>query len=282
MKNEQSSSTAFLIDADNLSPNAVDDAFSYLQKLGVSVPVRRAYGGLEKLVGMKEVLRKHAVHAFVNQGKGTTDVALVVDAMDLLHRAALPATVAIGSSDADFSPLAVRLREAGMRVICFAQKIKAADGLPRAYDEVVYVDAPLGIHHSFLDGQGPFLPVVQAQRVEGTHSTVKKAAVKKTPAKKVVAKKAPAKKAAAKKTLLSAGEKVGNRPLDVAVSHILNAVPALKTGQPQPLGDVVKLLHDAKVLGKSASSTKLFKKFPGEFEVSLKSPHQVRYLLPQT
>ena len=45
--------------------------------------------------------------------------------MDLLHHDDLPGTVAIGSSDADFAPLAVRLREAGIRVICFALRDKA-------------------------------------------------------------------------------------------------------------------------------------------------------------
>ncbi|MGH8822487.1 MAG: NYN domain-containing protein [Rhodoferax sp.] len=142
MANEKVSDAAFLIDADNLPPLAVDEAFRHMKKLGLSVSVRRAYGGHEKLAGMKEVLKRHAIRAFVNQGKGTTDVLLAVDAMDLLHGAVIPATVAIGSSDADFAPLAVRLRENGMRVICFAQRDKSADELPLAYDEVVEVEAP--------------------------------------------------------------------------------------------------------------------------------------------
>jgi NYN domain len=139
MTNEKSIA-AFLIDADNLSSIAIEEAFGHLERVGKYPTVRRAYGGLEKLAGAKEVLRKKAILALVNQGKGTTDVALVVDAMDLLHRAELPATVAIGSSDADFAPLAVRLREAGMRVIYFAEPLKAdVSALARAYDEVVYV-----------------------------------------------------------------------------------------------------------------------------------------------
>jgi NYN domain len=134
-------SVAFLIDADNLASSAIEEAFENLKQAGATVQIRRAYGGVEKLAGMKDVLRRHAVQAFVNQGKGTTDVALVVDAMDLLHRGALPSTVAIGSSDADFAPLAVRLREAGMLVICFAQKIISSDVLPVSYDKVIYVDS---------------------------------------------------------------------------------------------------------------------------------------------
>ncbi len=149
MTKDQGSPVAFLIDADNLSATAVEQAFEHLARSGASVSVRRAYGGHEKLTGMKDVLKRFAVRSFVNHGKGTTDVALVVDAMDLLHGAALPATVAIGSSDADFAPLAVRLREAGRRVLCFGQRDKSAvDDLALAYDEVVcfgtnqHVDVP--------------------------------------------------------------------------------------------------------------------------------------------
>lgn len=141
MANDRISSVAVLIDADNISAAAVEAAFEHLTRSEALVSVRRAYGGHEKLAGLKDVLKRHAIRAFVNQGKGTTDVALVVDAMDLLHRAAMPTVVAIASSDADFAPLAVRLREAGMRVLCFAQRDKAAlDDLPRAYDDVIYVD----------------------------------------------------------------------------------------------------------------------------------------------
>lgn len=134
-------SVAFLIDADNLTFSATEEAFEHLKDAGATVQIRRAYGGFEKLAGVKDVLRRHSVQAFVNQGKGTTDVALVVDAMDLLHHGALPSTVAIGSSDADFAPLAVRLREAGILVICFAQKIISSDVLPVSYDKVIYVDS---------------------------------------------------------------------------------------------------------------------------------------------
>ena len=124
----------------NLTGSAIDEAFEHLERAGATVQIRRAYGGFEKLAGLKDVIRRRAIQAFVNQGKGTTDVALVVDAMDLLHRGAFLSTVAIGSSDADFAPLAVRLREAGKLVICFAQKVISSEALPLAYDKVVYVN----------------------------------------------------------------------------------------------------------------------------------------------
>ena len=139
--NKTNAPVAFFLDADNLPSNAVEEAFAKLQESGAVVLMRRAFGGLETLGSIKEVLRRYLMQGFVNQGKGTTDVALVVDVMDLLHRGMLPKIVAIGSSDADFAPLAVRMRESGIRVICFAQKEKAAEALPRAYDEVIFVDS---------------------------------------------------------------------------------------------------------------------------------------------
>lgn len=144
MKESNGELAALLVDADNVTAQCVEHALSELAGRGLRVNMRRAYGGGEKLTGMKECLLRHAVRPFVNQGTGTTDALLVVDAMDLLHAGRLPAVVAIASSDADFAPLAVRLREAGIHVVCFAQEGKSADGaLSRCYDELVYVDAPV-------------------------------------------------------------------------------------------------------------------------------------------
>jgi len=90
-------------------------------------------------------------------------------------------------------------------------------------------------------------------------------------AKKVVAKKAPAKKAAAA------------AHVELSVSSIFAAVPNLKTGEWQPLAEVAKLLHDQKLLAKSATSTKLFKKFPNHFEVMpAGKPNKVRFIVPAT
>ena len=132
---------ALLIDADNLSLDGIKEALHQLE-MHHRVALCRAYGSHETLGVLKDFLQRKAVRAIINQGKGTTDAALVVDAMDLLHAGCLPALVAICSGDADFSPLVVRLREAGIRVICFAQRAKAGDGLDRVYDEVIFVDSP--------------------------------------------------------------------------------------------------------------------------------------------
>ncbi|MFC5498624.1 NYN domain-containing protein [Caenimonas terrae] len=237
---------AFLLDADNLSSAAdVDQIFAHFRRLGITVTVRRAYGGTEKLVGMKEVLRQHAVRSFINQGKGTTDAALVIDAMDLLHHDALPSMVAIGSSDADFAPLAVRLREDGIRVLCFALRDKAdGDALALVYDEVVYLDSPSRAER-----------VDRAERVERAAP----APARKAPA----AKKAPARPAAAKKAV---GKVFADE--DDELDAILEAVPALLSGEQVPLNDVTKQLRDAKVLGRSARSTALLGRHAADFRLT--------------
>jgi hypothetical protein len=237
---------AFLLDADNLSSASdVDQVFEHFRRLGVTVTVRRAYGGTEKLVGIKEVLRQHAMRSFVNQGKGTTDAALVIDAMDLLHHDALPSMVAIGSSDADFAPLAVRLREDGIRVICFALRDKAdGEALALVYDEVVYLDG-----HS---------------RIERTEPPA--TAARKSPVARKAVTRAPAAKAAPVATLKPAPNKVF--ATDDEFDDILEAVPALLSGEQVPLNDVTKQLRDAKVLGRSAKSTTLLGRYGDDFRLT--------------
>lgn len=134
---------ALIIDADNVSDAAsIERAIAHMQGQGWRLTVRRAYGGHDKLAGLRGCLLQHGIRAFVNQGRGTTDALLVVDVMDLLHAGGLPAAAAIVSSDGDFAPLATRLREAGTWVVCFAQRGKAAgEELAKAYDDLVFLDA---------------------------------------------------------------------------------------------------------------------------------------------
>ena len=234
---------AFLLDADNLSSASdVEQVFGHFRRLGINVSVRRAYGGHEKLTGIKDVLRQHAVRSFINQGKGTTDAALIIDAMDLLHHDALPGIVAIGSSDADFAPLAVRLREDGIRVLCFALRDKAdGDALALVYDEVVYLDG-----------------AARAERAEPALRAARKApATKKALPRAPVAKTSPAQKASAKVFAT-----------DDEFEDILEAVPALLSGEPVPLNDVTKQLRDAKVLGRSAKSTTLLGRYAADFRLT--------------
>lgn len=269
---------ALLIDADNLSADAVAETIHLLHLRGLPMPIRRAYGGLEALAGMKELLKLNAVRAMANHGKGTTDVALVVDAMDLLHRSALPETLAIGSSDADFSPLALRLREAGVRVICFAQTHKAADDLHRCYDEVIFVGAT---RRAQSDTPRRSATSVESELLAPepvlTQPTLKPKGAARSVAKKPAVAIAPVKKTSAKKP---AGKKTQEEAQPLTVAGILEVVPSLRSGLAQRLDEVAKPLRDAKLLGKSAATPKLFRKFPQYFELTpAKQPNHVRYLV---
>ncbi|WP_372826012.1 NYN domain-containing protein [Polaromonas sp.] len=238
---------ALLIDADNLSAASdVEEVFRQLDGLGLSVSVRRAYGGHDKLAGIKDVLRRNGVRALINQGKGTTDVALVVDAMDLMHNDSLPTSVAIASSDADFAPLALRLREAGMRVICFARREKAdADALQMCYADVRYVDGePKRSPARKTPAPAPVSAVVSAPKVAPT------------------ARRAPTKKAPPQ-----------------GPEAILKAVPALRTGKPVPMNDVVKRLRDEKILSKHGKLATLLRNSGADFRLSPEAaPTQVQWI----
>jgi len=253
----------FLIDADNLSSSAwIEEACSSLETAEGKIAVRRAYGSAENLKGLAQTMLAWAIRPFVNLSlsKNTTDVALAVDAMELACETPKPTVMAIGSGDADFVPLVVRLRERGIRMICVSERSKMAAEAAHAYDSVLYV--------------GKEQPKVPAKKSSPAPAA-------KTPARKVTAKKAvtasaPAKKVAARKAPAAADE---TTKADISLEQILAAAPALRMGQMQPLGDIVKQLHSARLIGKNASSTKFFKKYQERFELSPdKQPNQVRYL----
>ena len=265
---------ALLIDADNFSsPAWIDEAFQTLERTEGAISIRRAYGSAENLKGLADTLRIWAIRPFVNLPlpKNTTDMSLGVDAMELACMAPRPKLIVIGSGDLDFVPLVVRLRERGIKVVCVTERSKMAlDAVP-AYDQVIYVggdqvDRPKAVEPT---------PVATAP----VRAAARKAATKSSAVKTAIPKPLAAKKAAAKK--VSAKKATGAAINAVTVPRILAAVPNLKAGQWQPLGDVAKALHDEKLLAKSATSTKLFKKFPHHFELMpAGKPNQVRFILP--
>ena len=294
----------FLIDADNLSASAwVDEAFRVLEESEGVMPVRRAYGSAENLKGLADVLRVWAVRPFVNLSltKNTTDIALAVDAMEFACQSPAPKMVVIGSGDADFVPLVVRLRERGIRMVCVSERGKMGREAVSAYDRVILVGPEQALHEAQLAGADA-VAVLEApaeRRGVARKTAVKKAlAVKapaaKTPAKKVVAKKVVTKTPALKKTPIrktATNENVSamvpvdgaaNPPHTVDVAAILQAVPALHSGQPQALAAVAKALLDAKLRGKNLTATKVLKKFPQHFALlPPEKPRTVTYTPPQ-
>lgn len=143
-KDTMTAGIAFLLDADNLNEAAsIREALSRFEALVGRSTIRRAYGSAETLRAVQDVLADLAIRPCVNFGieKNTTDVALVVDAMEIVCTQALEA-IAIGSGDADFFPLAIRLRELGVRVFACSLDGKMSPQTANAYEQVIQVGAP--------------------------------------------------------------------------------------------------------------------------------------------
>lgn len=117
---------ALLIDADNAPASKIDVVLAELARHGIA-NVRRAYGNWKSpnLQKWEAALHPNAIQPMqqfaYSTGKNASDMAMVVDAMDLLHSGRFDA-FAIVSSDADFTPLVMRLRAQNMRVFGFGEK----------------------------------------------------------------------------------------------------------------------------------------------------------------
>ncbi|MBQ9009920.1 MAG: NYN domain-containing protein, partial [Clostridia bacterium] len=110
---------AVLIDAENVHASFGDRIFSYASSLG-DVKAKEIYGVATALGLWVEPVLKYAIHPNLtikaSKFKNTSDISLVIGAMDLLIEGEVD-TVIIVSSDSDFSTLSVRLRSAGIEVI---------------------------------------------------------------------------------------------------------------------------------------------------------------------
>ncbi len=120
---EQEDNIALLIDADNASPEHLDEVLLVLGELG-TINIRRAYGNWAKtsLKGWGQLTGIHSIVPMqqfdVAKGKSATDMRMTIDAMDLLYRGHVDG-FGIMSSDSDFLPLAQRIREEGLPVYGF-------------------------------------------------------------------------------------------------------------------------------------------------------------------
>lgn len=117
---------AVLIDADNVSAKIADGLFEAIAKIG-NASVRRIYGDFSgsRSKAWCDVLTRHAIvpqQQFVSAvGKNSSDITLVIDAMDLLHSGRFEGFCLV-SSDSDFTRLASRIREQGIDVYGFGAK----------------------------------------------------------------------------------------------------------------------------------------------------------------
>jgi uncharacterized protein (TIGR00288 family) len=242
-----------LIDADNVSLDVIEQAVPWVHKHYGGPHVRRAYCTAESAVKHQQAFKRLGIRPMVNlaAGKNSTDIALAVDAIDLVATER-PQVVVIASSDSDFAPLVSRLREKGCRVVGVGQDGKTGDETIAVYDDYEVLS------HRKAE------PVPRAAPRASARAAVPKPAPRKA-AKKAPAAKAPATKATPAKA-----------PPDKAQA-ILAALPALAAGDTLELRVATGPLRDAGLLSRSGSSTKLFGQFPDLFELlPAKQPNHVR------
>jgi uncharacterized protein (TIGR00288 family) len=136
---------ALLIDADNASADRIELILNELAGLG-ETNVRRAYGNWAKpgLKSWAAVLHQQAIRPMqqydYSSGKNASDMAMVIDAMALLYTDR-PDAFAIVSSDADFTPLVMHLREKGAAVYGFGEQ-KTPEPFKTACSRFVVLSRP--------------------------------------------------------------------------------------------------------------------------------------------
>lgn len=294
-----------LVDADNVSADVMEQAVRGVIAEHGHLHVRRAYCTAEVALKHQQLFKRLSMRPMVNlaAGKNSTDIALVVDAMDLVM-AERPHLVYLVSSDSDFAPLVNRLREKGCRVCGIGQQGKTGEETRAAYDHFIDLkhkgagtaaapaDAPparparktAARKTAARRGDAPTAGRA-AEPVEPTHLPDAPAAAP-APARKTAARKTAARKTAepteapeaprAPRTRAERTVTAAPPAPSAAAQAVLDAAPALRSGAELALNDVVQALRAARLLGKHASSLKFFERLQGEF-VLLQHPDRVRW-----
>ena len=134
---------AVLIDGDNIPSAYVKEMMEEIAKYG-NPTIKRIYGDWTKpvLSKWKNILLENAITPVqqygYTTGKNATDSAMIIDAMDILYSEKVDGFCLV-SSDSDFTRLATRLREAGMKVYGMGEK-KTPDPFIVACDKFIYIE----------------------------------------------------------------------------------------------------------------------------------------------
>jgi uncharacterized LabA/DUF88 family protein len=143
MKKINDTTIALLIDGDNAAPKRLAAILEEVSKQG-TITIRRIYGDWTTtgMSGWKDLLNANAIQPVqqfaYTKGKNSTDSALIIDAMDILHGELVDA-FCIVSSDSDYTRLATRLRESGLFVMGVGEK-KTPDAFVKACERFIYVE----------------------------------------------------------------------------------------------------------------------------------------------
>ena len=132
-----------LIDADNTQIGKLEDVIGEISTHG-RIVVKRAYGNWRKdvLKNWEKELKRLAIKAeqqfdYVN-GKNATDMALVIDTMNLLHKGIYDCFVIV-ASESDYTPLAINLHESGVYVMGVGEK-KTPEAFRNSCDEFIFLE----------------------------------------------------------------------------------------------------------------------------------------------
>jgi uncharacterized LabA/DUF88 family protein len=138
---------AVLIDGDNAPRTALKEIMEECVKYGTPT-VKRIYGDwtMTNMDSWKPLLLENALipvqQYSYTTGKNSTDSAMIIDAMDILYSQRVDGFVLV-TSDSDFTRLALRLREAGMKVYGVGEKKTPAPFIA-ACDKFIYVEVIRG------------------------------------------------------------------------------------------------------------------------------------------
>lgn len=141
--NQNQARLAVLIDADNSQPSIIAGLLDEIASHGIA-SVKRIYGDWTdtKLKGWKHELLTHGLHPMqqfaYTTGKNATDSAMIIDAMDLLYTKNFDG-FCIVSSDSDFTRLASRIRESGIKVYGFGEQ-KTPKSFIGVCDKFIYTE----------------------------------------------------------------------------------------------------------------------------------------------
>lgn len=232
-----------LIDADNVSAGVIEQAVGKVFAEHGAIHVRRAYCTAESAVTHQKLFKAFSIRPIVNlsSGKNANDIALAVDAIDLAV-SERPDVVVIVSSDSDFAPLVIRLREKGCRVEGIGQLGKTGDDSKPVYDDFVDI-----AHH-----RKPVAAPASAP--------------------------APRKRAPAARKAPPAEPPPAAPSLPQDVQRILDALPELRSGDKLELRIAAERLRADGLLSKSAPLSKLFRKHAEFFVLTPeKQPNKVQY-----
>ena len=179
---------AVLIDGDNAPRDCLKSVMEEIAIYGTPM-IKRIYGdwASQNIIGWKTTLLENAVtpkqQFAYTVGKNATDSAMIIDAMDILYQGRTDGFVLV-SSDSDFTPLAIRLRESGMYVIGIGEQ-KTPKAFVQACDKFIRIEV---IRDRYKKIEQP-KPEKAAVKKNGGDKSSPKTEKSEKPASKSVAKK---------------------------------------------------------------------------------------------